>query len=98
MLFALICADKPGALEIRKATRPAHLDWLKSLGPALKFAGPFLTSDGAGPCGSLIVFEAASLDQARMTAAGDPYARAGLFATADIKPWVWAVNAPSGAS
>ena len=25
MLFALICTDRPGGLELRLATRPAHL-------------------------------------------------------------------------
>jgi len=25
MLYAIICADKPGALEVRKANREAHL-------------------------------------------------------------------------
>lgn len=95
MLFALICTDKTGALDIRKATRPAHLDWLKSLGPALKLAGPFLTGEGGDPCGSLIVLEAPSLAAAREIAGNDPYARAGLFAAVEIKPWVWAINAPT---
>jgi uncharacterized protein YciI len=47
MLYAVICTDKPGALETRKATRREHLEHLKTLGPRLKIAGPFLTEDGA---------------------------------------------------
>lgn len=34
MLFALLCNDKPDHLQVRLDTRPAHLDYLKSLGDA----------------------------------------------------------------
>lgn len=44
--------------------------------------------------GSLVVIEAASLDAARKIAAGDPFAKAGLFANVDIRPWLWTVNNP----
>ena len=32
MLFALICDDRPGGLDIRKANRAAHLAYLKETG------------------------------------------------------------------
>ena len=44
------------------------------------FAGPFTEPDGKTMNGSLIVIEAASLEAARRIAAGDPFAKAGLFA------------------
>jgi uncharacterized protein YciI len=94
MLFALICTDKPGALPVRKANRPAHLDFIKSLGDALIIAGPFTAEDGVTMNGSLIVVEASSLEAARSVAAGDPYAKAGLFASVEIRPWRWTINAP----
>lgn len=94
MLFALICTDKPDALAIRQANRPAHLDWLKGIGDAVKLAGPFLTPDGAEPRGSLIVIDAPDMARAREIAAGDPYAKAGLFAAVDIRAWNWVINAP----
>ena len=28
MLFAITCQDKPGALDLRLATRPVHLEYL----------------------------------------------------------------------
>jgi uncharacterized protein YciI len=97
MLFALICTDKPGSLAVRMENRPEHLTYLKSLGEALVFAGPFLMEDGKTMCGSLVVIEAASLDAARKIAAGDPFAKAGLFATVEIRPWLWAINKPEKA-
>ena len=60
----------------------------------LVFAGPFTEPDGETMNGSLVVIEAASLDAARKIAAGDPFAKAGVFATVDIRPWLWTINNP----
>ena len=93
MLYALLCNDKPDHLQLRLDTRAAHLDYLNSLGDRLKFAGPFL-GDDAKPNGSLVVVEAVDLDAAKAIAANDPYAKAGLFASVDIRPWNWAIKNP----
>ena len=95
MLYALICTDKPNSLAIRKAKRPEHVAYLKSLGDTLKLAGPFTEADGESMNGSLVVIEAASLQAAKEIAAGDPYAKAGLFASVEIRPWIWTLNNPS---
>ena len=95
MFYAVICTDKPGSLAIRKANRPEHLQYLKSLGDRLVLAGPFTEPDGETMNGSLIVIEAGSLDAARTIAAGDPFARAGLFASVEVHPWIWTLNRPS---
>ena len=94
MLFAAICTDKPGSLDKRKANRPEHLAYLKSLGEALVLAGPFTEEDGTSMNGSLIVVEAASLDDARRIIEGDPFAKAGIFANVEIRPWLWSINNP----
>ena len=94
MLYALICTDKPDGLPVRLANRPDHVAYLQSLGDTLVFAGPFLRDDGATMNGSLIVIEAASLEAAEEIAAGDPFAKAGLFASVDIRPWRWTMNNP----
>jgi uncharacterized protein len=92
MLYALICTDKPNSLAIRKANRPEHLAYLERLGDTLVFAGPFTEEDGETMNGSLIVVEAASLQSATEIAAGDPFAQAGLFASVEIRPWLWAID------
>ena len=82
-LFVLTAMDKPKALETRLATREAHLAYLRERG-VVRLAGPFL--DAAGdPAGSLLIIEAADLDAARAFAAADPYAKAGLFQSVDIR-------------
>jgi len=95
MFYALICNDKPDHLELRMETRPDHvayLDGLKQSG-VLKIAGPFLDPDGK-PCGSLLIIKAEDADAAKAVADGDPYAKAGLFETVDIRPYNWVFNNP----
>ena len=94
MLYALICTDKPNSLALRKANRAEHVAYLEGLGETLVFAGPFTEADGETMNGSLVVIEAASLEAARKIAAGDPFARAGLFASVDIRTWLWTINNP----
>ena len=94
MLFALICTDKPDSLAVRQATRPHHVAYLENLGEILVFAGPFTMEDGATMNGSLVVIEATSLKAARAIADGDPFAKAGLFASVEIRPWLWTMNNP----
>jgi uncharacterized protein YciI len=96
MLYALICTDKPGSLATRKAKRPEHLAYLKSLGEKLALAGPFTEEDGSTMNGSLIVVEASSLDEARKMGEADPFAKAGIFASVEIRPWLWSINCPPG--
>jgi uncharacterized protein len=83
-LFALICTDKPGHLDMRKANRAAHLDYLSATG-CVVHAGPFL--DGAAMTGSLVVIDAPDRASAERWAAADPYAQAGLFAQVRIEEW-----------
>ena len=85
MRVALICTDKPGALQIRMDNRPAHLDYVAATG-VVEMAGPFLDSDG-NMMGSLIILSVESLQAAQDWAAGDPYATAGLFADVTIREW-----------
>jgi len=98
MYFVLICNDKPGHLQVRMDTRPAHVDFLNGLNAkgALKLAGPTLGADGK-PNGSVVIVEADSAEQAAEIAAADPYAKAGLFADVQIRQWNWVFNAPGAA-
>jgi uncharacterized protein len=93
MLFALLCSDKPASIDLRLSVRPDHLKYLESLGTALKAAGPF-TNDEGQPTGSLVVIEAADRAAAKAMADADPYAKAGLFAAVDIRPWKWLIKNP----
>jgi uncharacterized protein YciI len=86
MLFALICTDRPGALDTRMATRPSHLAYLETFQDKLVHAGALLDTDGR-PCGSLLVIDVADRAEAEGFAAADPYAKAGLFESTIIRPF-----------
>ena len=83
-LFVIIGHDGPEGAERRKSFRTEHLAYLEPLSRAGKvvIAGPF--TDGSG---SLIVFEADSLEAALEQARNDPYVTRGVFGSYDVKPF-----------
>ena len=85
-LFVLHCVDKPNALDLRMATRQAHLAYAGGFGGQMKLGGPLLDVNG-DMAGSLIVMEAADLAAAQAFSADDPYTKAGLWERVDIKPF-----------
>jgi len=87
MHFVISCTDKPNALELRKANRDAHLAYLQSHAERIVAAGPTLTSDGEGMTGSVLIMAFDGAAEAEAFAAGDPYAKAGLFESVTITPW-----------
>lgn len=91
-LYVFHGLDKPGALELRKATRQRHLDWIASLSPRVKIGGPMLAEDGATPVGSVLVVEAETLAEAKSLFAQDPYEAAGLFAETSVRPFHWLIK------
>ncbi len=84
MIFSITALDKPNALELRLATRPAHLEYLDSQVEQIVVGGPMLDAEGK-PCGSQLLIEAADEAAAAAFAAADPYAKAGLFASVSIR-------------
>lgn len=88
-LFILNARDKAGAIDIRMANRPAHLDWAKDYASKIRMAGPVFAEDGETFAGSVFVLEMETLAQVQAWAAEDPYAIAGLFETVEIKHFAW---------
>jgi uncharacterized protein YciI len=95
MLFAFVCKDKPGHLNVRMDTRPAHIEHLNKLNAEgiLKMAGPFLDAEGK-PNGSLVIVNAETIEAAKAIADSDPYTKAGLFESVEVKPFNWVFNNP----
>ncbi|MBX9633343.1 MAG: YciI family protein [Magnetospirillum sp.] len=87
MLFMFHCTDKAGAAEVRAGNRAAHLDYLEAHKEQIFAAGPLLGDDGASMVGSLLVLDFPDKAAAEAFAANDPYAKAGLFETVEIRAW-----------
>ena len=84
--FVLIGHDVSESAQERKQHRPAHIDGIERLEAAerIRFAGPMLDDEGR-PIGSIILFEAADLEEARDVAARDPYVCEGVFDRHEVR-------------
>lgn len=91
-LFLFNARDKAGSLNVRLANRAAHLDWAKTYADKICMAGPVFADDGETFAGSTFVLNMNSLAEVQAWAAEDPYARAGLFETVEIKPFAWLIG------
>jgi uncharacterized protein YciI len=84
-VYVMLGRDGPRGVELRKQHRPAHLENLQPLEDAgrIRFAGPLIDPEGL-PFGSVVVFDAPSLEDARAVAASDPYVEAGVFVSYEV--------------
>ena len=83
MQFVAYCLDKPGALTIRMANRPDHVEYLTKHNDKLVFAGPLMDHDD-NMMGSLLVLDVADRTAMDNFLADDPYAKAGLFQSVTV--------------
>ncbi len=83
--YCLIGRDGSEGAEGRKRHREAHLAGLETLTAEgrVRFAGPLRDAEGT-PVGSVVIFDAASLEEARATAAADPYVVEGVFGSHEV--------------
>jgi uncharacterized protein YciI len=86
MLFALYCTDRPASLELRLATRPSHLAYLEAFMGQIMVGGALMDAEGKA-AGTMIVIDLPDRAAAEAFAAGDPYAKAGLFEGTIIRPY-----------
>ncbi len=85
-MFVISWKDKPDSLELRMATREAHLAHLAAHPGFVRLAGPHLDAEGR-MVGSLLIVEAEDLAAVRAFHAADPYVAAGLIGEVQIGGW-----------
>ncbi|MEM8635747.1 MAG: YciI family protein [Pseudomonadota bacterium] len=90
--FIVNARDKENSLDLRLSNRPDHLDWAKRFEDIILMAGPVFAEDGETFAGSVFVLEMETLEAVRAWAAEDPYAKAGLFETVEIRPFSWVLG------
>ena len=83
-LFMMACFDKPDAIDLRMATREAHLAYVRDNMALVKVAGPML-DEADGMAGSLFVLDVADRAAVKAFNAADPYQTAGLFERVEIR-------------
>jgi len=87
MIFAISCIDKADSTDVRMSNRDDHLAYLRAHDDQIIAAGPYLSDDGNVMRGSLLLMEFPDRHAAETFAAGDPFAKAGLFERVTIRPW-----------
>ena len=95
MWYVIYARDVENSLKARKSTRPAHVQRLKDLlaQGRLLVAGPMPAIDSTDPgpagfCGSMIVAEFGSLEEAEQWAQADPYIAAGVYDSVKVHPYL----------
>ena len=90
MFFAVIAKDHPDSTGLRAQAKARHIVHLDGAADGLRVlqTGPLLDEKGA-EAGSLLIFEAASIEAVQAFMKADPYAEAGLFAQVEIRQWAW---------
>lgn len=97
MYFVVFGTDKPGYVEVRTKNRPSHRAYLRNPGShpvKVRLGGPMLDEPGGRMNGTMLVVESNSVATVRAFLADDPYYKAGLFATIEIRPWLWGLGNP----
>jgi uncharacterized protein YciI len=100
MFFLVLATDAPGMASVRNEVRAVHRAYLRN--PCdhqikVHLGGPTLTTQGEDMNGTLLVVEANDLSAVSDFVADDPYSRAGVFKSVEIRPWAWTLGAPSNA-
>lgn len=88
MLYTFILIDKPGSGELRQRVRPEHKAYLAAVADRMAFAGPLTTDDAQTMIGSLLAIDFDSRDAAHTWLAGEPFTRAGLYASTSVHAFV----------
>lgn len=83
-LFALACFDKPNSLDLRMATREAHLAYVREHLAMVKLAGALL-DEADNMAGSLFVMDAPDRAAVEAFNAADPYQQAGVFDRVEVR-------------
>ncbi|BFT64316.1 YciI family protein [Pseudomonas moorei] len=95
--FAVFATDNPDVQSLRQHLRPTHQAHLRSPDAhhvVVRLGGPTLDEESTAMNGTLLVIEAQCLSDVEAFMQDDPYVRAGLFASMEIRPWNWSLGNP----
>jgi uncharacterized protein YciI len=85
MLFSFYNLDNVGTAGRRSELLSAHRAYLSRFAANMAFAGPLLAEDHETIAGSLLVLEFPSLKAAQDFIEAEPYTRAGIYASVQIR-------------
>jgi uncharacterized protein len=88
VIYVFRLLDKPDTAALRQRVRPEHKAYLAAVAERIAFAGPLTRDDGVTMIGSLLAIDFDSRDAAHAWLAGEPFTRAGLYASTEVHAFV----------
>jgi hypothetical protein len=88
MIFVFHLLDQPNTAALRQRVRPEHKAYLAQVAERIAFAGPLVADDGQTMIGSLLAIDFASRAAAQAWLADEPFTRAGLYATSEVRAFI----------
>ena len=85
MLIFISCADRPGTAALRARARLQHLEYMIANIDKLVFGGLLSVAAGEPNPGTIFVLELPTLEAAEDFLAREPYHRAGVFDSVEIR-------------
>jgi len=85
VIFSFVLIDRADAGDLRLQMRPRHKDYLAQVADRIAVAGPLLANDGVTMIGSLLAIDFPSREAALAWLADEPFTRAGLYASGDVR-------------
>jgi len=87
MLWMINCVDGPNSAPLRAENRDAHMAHLHAHADNIVVAGPLQNDTRTDSVGSLLIMDFPDRDAAVAFAQGDPFNKAGVFASVTICPF-----------
>jgi uncharacterized protein len=85
MLYIIFCLDKPNHEQKRLDHYEAHKAYLQTLPYQAVMSGPLTTDDDKTMIGSFFLVDADSRKLIEATLANDPFSKAGIWQTVEIR-------------
>ena len=92
MHFTVYCLDHPDMLQRRLEHYEAHKTYLQTAPVKTLLSGPLFDSDGKEMIGSFFLYESDRIDILQRFAAEDPFNKAGIWRTIEVRPFLKRVD------
>ena len=92
MNYIVYCLDHDGMVEKRLANYDAHKAYLATSPVKTLVSGPVLASDNQTMIGSFFLYESDSIEVVQNFNQDDPFNKAGIWKTVDIRPFLKRVD------
>ena len=86
--FVALCRDKPNGAALRREATAAHLAYIEEIMDRLNLAGPLFDESGENMIGSMYCFRTKDAQEALSLLENDPYYKAGVFESVELRPFL----------